>query len=613
MEEPISPLIQCQPHESSTNDTTLNTTLSTQTDEHETVQYNCDIGVQAMNNDEQRSTRHCLSEITNITRTEAATTFLNQIVSPMSSVNDASYSTTKDKRQAIEVNVKAARSSIMDKETMPITSNGVEGKITSALPLPMPSANNLSDRQRLSLHASMQEEASTDKQCDAIVPTTSSGSTKSTRRNYSSRDLAAVDFLSSISVHDQKQVSTAGNPQTLVESPPRRALQLYSSTVLRNDNGIDENGIRTCDHDVNQVILDNIAMSLAQSGAQNVSSQELLEPSHESLSLELNEDLAATKAALYNKRMERERLLLGQGDSSVEPSVDQRNQDERSVEEKGDQLRFVFATSKGTPLTISSVIRMTDTRARARSKGKVEPMDRLRRLDALKKQRAESFQQLIVPSGSLRSDSAVMLDTGYDPRYLDDPELRTGKRRTVISLPSMMSSTVQFVKPSDLKRELNEQFRQTHPYLDEKMTLSKIRSLKTCLLSIATEQDLELATVALCYAYFEKLVLSRVVTKSNRRLVAGICMLLAVKINEIKEHRVPTVYAAIARHMEVTVKQLREQEFSIYAALGFNLCIAPHEFMPHFERIFAQLSKLHYVLIEHSMSTNQHYVNDRLS
>jgi hypothetical protein len=44
--------------------------------------------------------------------------------------------------------------------------------------------------------------------------------------------------------------------------------------------------------------------------------------------------------------------------------------------------------------------------------------------------------------------------------------------------------------------------------------------------------------------------------------------------------------------MEVTVKQLREQEFSIYAALGFNLYIAPHEFMPHFERIFGQLSKL---------------------
>jgi hypothetical protein len=87
---------------------------------------------------------------------------------------------------------------------------------------------------------------------------------------------------------------------------------------------------------------------------------------------------------------------------------------------------------------------MTDTRARARSKSKVEPMDRLRRLDALKKQRAESFQQLLVPSGSLRSDSAAISDTGYDPRYLDDPELRTGKRRTVISLPSMMVKKKQF-------------------------------------------------------------------------------------------------------------------------------------------------------------------------
>ncbi|RKP08162.1 hypothetical protein THASP1DRAFT_16032 [Thamnocephalis sphaerospora] len=113
------------------------------------------------------------------------------------------------------------------------------------------------------------------------------------------------------------------------------------------------------------------------------------------------------------------------------------------------------------------------------------------------------------------------------------------------------------------------------------MTLSKIRSLKSRLLNFGIAQDLELSTIALSYVYFEKLVLARMINKANRRLVAGVCLLLAVKVNERKERRVP----------QVTAKQLREREFSIYATLGFNLYISPREFMPHLERIFAQLGR----------------------
>jgi hypothetical protein len=130
------------------------------------------------------------------------------------------------------------------------------------------------------------------------------------------------------------------------------------------------------------------------------------------------------------------------------------------------------------------VIRLTDTRIRTKSQ--VESLDKLRRLDVLKSSREASFKDLLVSSGSLRPENlnGNFTENGYDPRSLDDPELRTGKRRTVLSLPSMMSSTIQFSKASDLKRELNEQFHQTHPQLDRSMTLSKIRSLKARLLEI---------------------------------------------------------------------------------------------------------------------------------
>lgn len=47
----------------------------------------------------------------------------------------------------------------------------------------------------------------------------------------------------------------------------------------------------------------------------------------------------------------------------------------------------------------------------------------------------------------------------YDPLFVDDPGLTTGKHRTVMNLPSFKASIIPFVKASDLKSELNKQFR----------------------------------------------------------------------------------------------------------------------------------------------------------
>jgi hypothetical protein len=173
--------------------------------------------------------------------------------------------------------------------------------------------------------------------------------------------------------------------------------------------------------------------------------------------------------------------------------------------------------------------------------------------------------------------------SSYDPYYLDDPELKTGKNRTVISLACYMvwctcligsgrydcfyldecefflymasnktwidqvryhlllmptqGSVIQYTRPSDLKRELNEHFRSRHPTIDPSITLSKIRKVKSDLLAISEELDLEISTAALAYAYFEKLVLKGTwkgkdgnststesspspVTKENRKLMA---------------------------------------------------------------------------------------------
>ena len=58
-----------------------------------------------------------------------------------------------------------------------------------------------------------------------------------------------------------------------------------------------------------------------------------------------------------------------------------------------------------------------------------------------------------------------------------------------------------------MKRELNEQFRHTHPEIPPEITLSKIRSIKSHLLEIGKMVDLEVSSVAHAFAYFEKLVI----------------------------------------------------------------------------------------------------------
>lgn len=68
------------------------------------------------------------------------------------------------------------------------------------------------------------------------------------------------------------------------------------------------------------------------------------------------------------------------------------------------------------------------------------------------------------------------------------------------------------MRPSDLKREMNEQFRLNHPEISVEMTLSKIRAIKLHLLEIGKSVDIEVSSVAHAYVYFEKLVIKVKIT-----------------------------------------------------------------------------------------------------
>ncbi|KAI7820457.1 hypothetical protein BC939DRAFT_235319 [Gamsiella multidivaricata] len=186
-----------------------------------------------------------------------------------------------------------------------------------------------------------------------------------------------------------------------------------------------------------------------------------------------------------------------------------------------------------------------------------------------------------------------------------------------------MGSVIQYTRPSDLKRELNEHFRSRHPTIDPSITLSKIRKVKSDILAISEELDLEISTAALAYAYFEKLILkgswkgkdgqglstestSSPVTKENRKLMACVCLLLAYKVNEPK--RPPGEFTALmkqmTKHMYVSAKDIKEHEFQVFALLEFNLYLPRQEFLPHFEQI---LYRQDYINVQEYLGEDEFY------
>lgn len=68
-------------------------------------------------------------------------------------------------------------------------------------------------------------------------------------------------------------------------------------------------------------------------------------------------------------------------------------------------------------------------------------------------------------------------------------------------------SILQYSKPLDLKKEINDYFRDTHPSIDPFLTLSQIRNLKIRMLQVAKAQDIEYSSLAMAFVYVEKLIL----------------------------------------------------------------------------------------------------------
>ncbi|XP_041885173.1 CDK5 and ABL1 enzyme substrate 1 [Corvus kubaryi] len=187
--------------------------------------------------------------------------------------------------------------------------------------------------------------------------------------------------------------------------------------------------------------------------------------------------------------------------------------------------------------------------------------------------------------GSIDAGSDLGDFVEYDPNLLDDPQWPCGKHKRVLIFPSYMTTVIDYVKPSDLKKDMNETFKEKFPHI--KLTLSKIRSLKREMRKLAQEEcGFEAPTVAMAFVYFEKLALKGKLNKQNRKLCAGACVLLAAKIgSDLRKHEVKHLIDKLEEKFRLNRRELIAFEFPVLVALEFALHLPEHEVMPHYRRL----------------------------
>lgn len=155
-----------------------------------------------------------------------------------------------------------------------------------------------------------------------------------------------------------------------------------------------------------------------------------------------------------------------------------------------------------------------------------------------------------------------------------------------------------YLRPGPMKDLYNEQFFEKYSFLDPELTLSKIVNLREdFIIHICKLLRIEACTIALAWSYFERLINKNFITKSNRKLYGGCCLLLAYKFNEEthlekakhKLRKLMRAIYALDKNDILTPQDLINAEFKVYAALDFSLLRDVSEFSNGFLHVLSRL------------------------
>jgi len=180
-------------------------------------------------------------------------------------------------------------------------------------------------------------------------------------------------------------------------------------------------------------------------------------------------------------------------------------------------------------------------------------------------------------------DEDGQTNPGYSP-YLLEGWLIVGRHRTFLPFPSHVTSVIDYVKQSEMKKELNTKFKERFPKLE--ITFTKLRSIKRELQKIAiSECGLDRLTLAQSFVYFEQLVLGNRITKINRKYCAGACLILAAQLNDVKGSILTNLIEKIEAIFRLNRRDLLSAEFAVLVALEFALHAPTWQVFPHYQRL----------------------------
>ena len=155
------------------------------------------------------------------------------------------------------------------------------------------------------------------------------------------------------------------------------------------------------------------------------------------------------------------------------------------------------------------------------------------------------------------------------------------------------------VIPSPIKDQMNIEFRELHPYLDTKLTLSQIVNLREDLIAqVCKAGDFDPVTLAIGFTCFDRLLNMNLVNKTNRKLYASVCVLLAFKFTEktnldeykSSQKKLLDYLYHMDKHDLLTTRMIFETEFSVYSYLNFSMHLTYEEIRNHLEYIKSRLN-----------------------